>query len=442
MDVVENNQSEILNQNAPILDKFHDDLKGSADELNKVKIEDFKSPSFYLPPINKVFALLDFMTNQKQLIDLFENTYETPLNISRTNKYAFFKQGVGLRTVSKIVSWLKMIPFPFEQLATKKMMAKIIRSNKAGSNAGGWLAGINGFQTSFKRFGKTEHEFTLLFNFIEQRCNTEVDLLLRIKADIKAGKLNRANITDVWEAQKPLWNASSCIPMSAIDSFSEIMTMHQQKVKLSEQQTLTFIESYLYMYLDFFLEAITHHEIGYRIHFGANQEKIEKELGMITKAIHAYSTQENIKTCFAGTLQEFKDIVSDLVGKTGYRKLASFIEIEESESSVSFESIEDKQYNQLKDWRNGVNLPSSIKLTAFLQNLDDYANSDSGLLTFDICRITMGVDKLVKDILDQTKHESCNRVDVEVLIKKVLSNITNYYNVNLKKILDKTEPTA
>ena len=118
MDVAKDKQTATLEQNDTILDKFHEDLKGSADKQNKVKIEDFKSPSFYLPPISKVFALLGFISNQKQIIDLFENTYKTPLNISRTNKYAFFRQGVGLRTVSKIINWLKVIPFPFGQLAS------------------------------------------------------------------------------------------------------------------------------------------------------------------------------------------------------------------------------------------------------------------------------------------------------------------------------------
>ncbi len=437
MDVAKDKQSVILEQNTPILDKFHDDLKDSADELNKVKIEDFKSPSFYLPPISKVFALLGFITNQKQLIDLFENTFETPLNISRTNKYAFFKKGVGLRTVSKIVSWLKVIPFPWKELINKRAMVKFERSIRAGSNAGGWFAGISSFQASFKRFGKTEHEFTLLFNFIEQRCNTEVDLLLSIKEEVKAGKLTPDDITSLWKAQYPLWANNPYIPQGVIDNFAELILLHQQKVSLNRQQTLNFIESYLYLNFDFFLEAITHYEVGCRICYGKNKEKIENDLGMIAKAVYAYSTQENIKTCFAGLLKEFKDVLSETIEETSYRKLATFIEIEVDDSSFSGESIEDKQYNQLKDWRNGVNLPSDKKLTAFLQNLDEYACTSSGYVTLDMCRITMGVDKLVNEYLDKTKNENCSPADVKVIIKKILANIPDYYRTNLKKELEK-----
>jgi len=435
MDVVENNQLDILNQNAPILDKFHEDLKDSTDKQNKVKINDFKSPSFYLPPISKVHELLGFITNQKQLIDWLESSYKAPLKISNTSKYAFFKQGIGLRTASKIISWLRIIPFPWKELANKKVMAKIIRSNRAGSNAGGWFSTINGFKAS--NYGKTAHEFTLLFNFIEQRCNTEVDLLLRVKEDVKAGKLTSDDIAAAWKAQQPLWENNPYIPQDIIENFAELMLLHKQGQKLSEQQTLYFIEYYLYLYFDFFIEAVTYYEVGCHIYYGRKKEKIENDLGMITKAINAYATQEDIKTCFAGMLKEFKDALSELVGDTSYRKLASFIEINEDEHSEFGESIEDKQYKQLKDWRNGKNLPSGKKLTAYLKKLDEYADTDSGFITFDMCRITMGVDKLVSDVLAQTKNENCNQADVEVTIKKVLANIPDYYHANLKTELEK-----
>ena len=104
MDVAKDKESAILEQNTPILDKFHDDLKDTADKQNKVKINDFKSQSFYLPPISNLHELLGFITNQKQLIDLFESSFDKPLNISNTSKYAFFKQGIGLRAASKIVN--------------------------------------------------------------------------------------------------------------------------------------------------------------------------------------------------------------------------------------------------------------------------------------------------------------------------------------------------
>ncbi|MBB1398085.1 hypothetical protein [Pseudoalteromonas sp. SG44-8] len=425
-----------LKDNDIVLDQFHEDLKNTTDENNKVKMTDFKSPSFYLPPISKVYALLGFITNQKQLIDLLESTYDTQLNVSRTNKYAFFKQGVGLRTVSKIIGWLKVIPFPFEQLANKKVMVKVNRAIKTGSNAASWFAGVNSFQVGFKRSGQTDHEFTFLFNFIEQRCNTEVAFLLDIKKEVKAGKLSSSDIVTAWKAQYPLWENNPYIPSNVIEGFVEILVLHQQGSKLNEEQTLSFIESYIYLHFDFFLEAITHYEVGCRIYYGKNKDRIENELGMITKAIYAYATQDEVKSGFAGLLKEFKDFLSETIEETGYRKLATFIELEGSENNDFGESVEDKQYNQLKDWRNGVNLPSNKKLMAFLNNLDKFAGASSGYVTFDMCKVTMGVDKLVNELLLQTQKENCNQASVELIIKKVLANVPSYYKTNLRARLE------
>ena len=54
----------------------------------------------------------------------------------------------------------------------------------------------------------------------------------------------------------------------------------------------------------------------------------------------------------------------------------------------------------------------------------------------------MGVDKLINEILDRTKTENCHQADVEKVIKKVLSAMPEYYKANLKKQLDKREPTG
>jgi hypothetical protein len=428
MDEIKDKQATILEQNNTILDNFHHDLKDCADEQNKVKIIDFKSPSFFLPPTSKVQELLGNMDNQKPLIDLVESFFGIQLKISRTSKYALFNQGVGLRTVNKIVNWLKNIPIPWKELINRRLMAKVERSIRVGSNAGSWLSSISGFRLS-------DHgEFEPLLSFIEQRCNTEVELLLRIK---EAEKPTSDDIAAKWQAQQPLWRGNPYIPPNITESVTELILLEQQGKKLNEQQSLSFVESYFYLYFDFYLEAITYYEIGYLIHFhfDVNQDKIENQLGLLTRVINAYAAQDNRKTCFSCLLKEFKELY-----KTSYRNLASFIVIEESEPSLSGEFLEDKQYKQFKDWRNGKNLPGKAKLTRFLKNLDKYANIESGSITFDMCRITMGVDKLVNELLLQTKNVNCKQVDVEVAIKKVLSNIPNYYRQNLKSELRKREP--
>jgi hypothetical protein len=379
------------------------------------------------------------MSNQKQLIDFLESSFETPLEISNTYKYAFFNKGIGLRTANKIVNWLRVIPFPWKDVVNRKVMAKIIRSSKVGSNAASWFSAISGFQHS--QFDKEDNEFGLLIYFIDERCNAEVDLLLRVKGEIEAGNFTSDDISAIWRVQQSLWANKTFISQSVFNSFSDNMLKHKRGEKLTELETLSSLECYFYLYFDFYIEAITHYEIGLRLLLGRDKAKSKEGLGALTKAITAYATGVEIKTCFAGLLAEFKELSSKLVGETSYRKLATFIEINDVEPSEFGEKKEDKQYKQLKDWRNGKNLPSDKKLSAFLQNLDTYANTSSGSYTFDMCKVALGVDKIINNLMIETKNENCKKNDVEILIRKVLSNVPDYYQVNLSKALEKREPT-
>jgi hypothetical protein len=426
------------------IDKFGETLLQSADANNKVKINEVKFPSFYLPSIGNVSELLGFFSTQKQWVDLLEEAYEIPLEISRSSKYDFFSKGVGPRTANKFINWFKKLPLPIGRLANKKLMAKIIRSQKAGSNAGNWFSYIQSFEAGFENSGNTEeHEFMPLFEFLEHRCNTEVDFSSNLKQEIKAGRLKRTDLAAQWKAQQLLWANSPCLSPHVIENMAQILILHSQQKSLTEQQNLSLIESYCYLSFDFYLEAISHYEVGCRFCYGNNQAKLENELGMITKAIYAYATDDNIQTCFDGMLTQLKEVTSELVeDETSYRKLASFIEIEENGSIISGEALEDKKYNQLKGWRKGLNLPSGKKLITFLQNLDEYADTSSGFITFLMCRITMGMDKLIYEVLAQSKGDNCNPADVLVIIKKVLATMPEYYKAILRKQLDKREPTT
>lgn len=441
MDDAKDKQSAILEQNSPILDKLYEDLKESADDSNKIKINDLESPSCYLPSISKVSSALGFITNQKQFIDIYEATYETPLNISRTSKYAFFNKGVGLRTAKKIIKWLKLLPVPFENILPKRVLTKSMRAAQAKSNAVHWLPAIHNFKRGSQYSGSPDlDEFTILLNFIEHRCETEVNLMLKVKKELKAGKIKPNDTIVSTKIQQSLWANSPNISTSTILKLCKLIESNQQNKHLNEQEKLTFIESYGYLSFDFYLEAFTLYEIGCCMCYGTNKDKIENELGMVTKAVYGYATRDDIKTCFAGILNEFKYILTTSVGETGYRKLARFIEIQEYDSGLSGELLEDKQYSQLKDWRNGKNLPSGKKLTAFLDNLDEYANTSSGLVTFFMCKIAMAMDKLIAEFIEQCQNDNYSQADAEIIIKKVLSNIPIYYRENLKTELGKREP--
>lgn len=431
MDVAKDKHTDILEQNDAILDKFHEDLKDSANEQNKVSINTYKSPSFYLPPIDNVIELLGFPLSQKKWIDFIEASYKSPLKVARTSRYKFFNEGVGLKTVSKIVVWLKKLPIPLEQILNKRLMVKLRRSHKTGSNAGDWLSFLRGFELE-----TPEQLFTTLFDFIEHRCDTEMNLKLAARLKVKSGELKQ-NDLNAWRLMQSLWANSPSFTQDIIDNFELKLRLDSQKKSLSEPQWLAYLESYCYLYFDFYLEVITHYEIGCRFYFNEDQDKRKTDLGIITKSIFAYATDEEVKTCFGGLLKEFKGVGTELVGETSFRKLASFIEIEEEQSTNLGVTLEEKQHNQFKDWRNGKSLPSNLKLTTFLCNFDKYIDSDSGFITFVMCRISMGIDKLINEFIVHTASDNCAQADIEAAIKKVLANMPDYYQANLKTELEK-----
>lgn len=420
--------------NEDILEKFRDDLVQSVDENNKVKLIDFKSPSAFLPHISSTYEALGFPFTLKQWLDLFEADYDEKLKVSRTSRYDFFGKGVGIRTANKFIAWLKKIPVPFVELANKKVMAKVIRSNKVGSNAGAWFSAVNSFNIAYKcSCTDKEHEFEPVFAFIIARGNEEVSFLKKTRNAIKVNAIDKKNFKTAWELQKPIWLECSKVPSSVLitfDKYAENLALAPRD--LSEQQTLECIETYCYLCLDFYLELITHYEIGCRFYCCGDSEKTRNELGMISAAISAYATDDNVKTCFDGLLLMFKNTASTISGETSYRKLASFIDIDEVSLSEYGESLTDKQYKQLKDWRRGLNLPSTNKLTSFLNHLDEYTESSSGNLTMIMCRVVMGLDKMIQGMLLQCQRDNCSPANVEPIIKRVLANITDYYNANLQ----------
>lgn len=190
------------------------------------------------------------------------------------------------------------------------------------------------------------------------------------------------------------------------------------------------------MNLDFYLEAITYFEIGVRYEYGNDPQNLKKEIGTITRSIYAFATNNTISTCFEALLIEYKKILTDLVGKTGFRDLARFIDINELENADLSESLDDRQYTQLKRWRNGKDIPSNERLAAFLDKLDEYANVDSGYVLKMAFRIALGVDKLVGKIISATAFDNCEPHEVEAIIKKVLSRVPIYYESNITDFLN------
>jgi len=169
-------------------------------------------------------------------------------------------------------------------MMTKRLMVKIVRSRKAGSNAGDWLSFIQGVETESEKSSlPIENPFTPLFDFIEHRCDTELNLKLVARKKVKAGELKPTDL-NAWQCMQSLWTNSPGFSAQINENFEQKLRLNNQQKDLTEQQTLAFIESYCYLCFDFYLEAITHFEVGFSFYSGKNKEKYENDLGNLRSA--------------------------------------------------------------------------------------------------------------------------------------------------------------
>jgi len=441
MDALSAKLANKTHENDRVLDTLHEEIKSRIGTNKKFKIYGVDSPSFYLPTLFRVGEIFGLLSTHKQLLNLIEKNHDVSLDISRNSKYELFNNGVSFGTIRKLIEWSKSLPINLQPFLDRRFMVKMIHSFKAGSNAGEWLAYMLGNEVGENNSNlNTEPSLAPLIAFIKHRCDTEVRLKLDAIQQVKEGKRKDTDL-GAWQHMQLLFMDSPCYSESIFENIEPILSLDTKLKTLTKKQELAFIESYCHLHFDFYLEVITNLDIGFKLPCYYENVNFD-ELDMLNKAINAFATDDDIKSCFHGLLRELEEYAFQHDDKKGCRKLSRFIDIEEAQSGNYGESLTDKQYNQLKDWRRGKNLPSDKKLITFLQNFDDYIDFDIADFTFITCRIVMGVDKLVNEFIQQFQSDNCNSKELVAVTKKILATMPEYYKVNLKKQLDKIEPTG
>lgn len=114
-------------------------------------------------------------------------------------------------------------------------------------------------------------------------------------------------------------------------------------------------------------------------------------------------------------LKQFKNILSANGLELGWRKLASYININESGEGKTGVQREEKQYNQLKDWRNNSKLPSDEKFRAFVEAAVEPLGSYDIEHFLIYARIARGIDLLVAQQYSQLKSEHTLAAMADVL---------------------------
>jgi hypothetical protein len=379
--------------------------------------------NYYLPPMKQAMRFLGWLNPTRQFIEMSEADNNLPLNIGRSSRYDLMNKGVGHKTISKFVSWIKTLPLPLERGMTWAEWRQFNVSCDVGSNASDWLISLYCFTSNSLR----HHEFDYLIHFVRQRCAADVKCLRRGRRLLKRGELNDNNLTDMLQVQVPLWSENSIVGGDVWREVSSLLVGHQEQIPLSESQTLILIAHIAQLQFDFYLEAIACYEVGCVVTQTPEADLTLSPDGILTRGILFYVSDSEVNTCFGGFLKELKRVIAIHKGKLSWRQLASAIEVDEDTKVASGDSLNQKQRNRLKDWRNGRNLPSDEKLQSFLAHLLVEFDESRLNMLFIYCRIAIGLDKLVNDFMGSCEREACSMKEVQAVLDSVLARYPNYY---------------
>ncbi len=205
----------------------------------------------------------------------------------------------------------------------------------------------------------------------------------------------------------------------------------------NDQQIIT--HAFIYLEYDFYLEAIAHVEVGFLLLLKKHKAitNINTCQWFLSKAINAYALSlshpkyNSVGTCFGGILHVMKDdtafktMAKDENTEGGWRKLATFIEIDQKGSS---EALNQKQYEQIKRWRKGKDIPSIEARRTFINRYLKYIGR-SGSEMLELCfRILLMLDKVERELLATAQDKAATKDQ----IRKVLARYPVYH----RKCLD------
>ncbi|MEN8619619.1 hypothetical protein [Shewanella baltica] len=370
--------------------------------------------SIFLPSPADVCRLLGLPDNIVKMIPALEEHYAQPLNVSRSSLAEITRSGVGMPTMNKLSNWMKKLPIPMKRLIHMPTMLKTYRAMRVGSNAGLWYSASNGFSLA-----SNDSELISLFDFISMRAEADYKMVKGIKHLVRKGVIDKNDSNEVWQALLTTWQKCSLVPAEQLACYSLYAASPDDPILTNELEGTAVLKAVFHLVFDFYFSAIAHFEVGISLYYmrcGA-KDVSEQHRSLFSSAIHTFSIAiaDERCSCFGAMLNELRTILAKKELVSGWRALASYIDIEESGQSM--ETLADKQYRQLKDWRNGMNMPSAHKLRQFASNfVRELGGGEVDVnLVLDYLRIANGIDTLVARFLEQGKDERVIAIIAEVL---------------------------
>lgn len=377
-------------------------------EGNKYVFKNIHFKSVYLPPLNEVAQLLHLPSNISGMITHAQSFYNSDLPVSQSSIFHLSSRGVGKLTFKKIYTWFKSLSPNINEVFNLKVYKKTTRAMKVTSNASTYYSCIYGFNAS-KKSNKNDNELNLLIDWLEARSQFDYLMMSEIHNKAKSKNIDKKSPKDIWQLQKPYWQSHSLVPRQQLNIINEFYNSDKKREDHTEEDGLALIEATYHLIFDFYLSAIANYEVGLHSYYRRLDEnyKPKKGASFFTNVLNTLIESDESNGCFDSVLIELKELVSSNGKPMTWRRLASFIPLKKSPSDNpdSGESLNDKQYKQLKDWRNGKNLPSFLKLEEFINAVfDKHGNYDSLALTV-YFRIARAIDTKIQECYEQAHSE-------------------------------------
>lgn len=394
-------------------------------EGNKYVFKNIQFNSVHLPPLNEVAHLLHLPNNISGMITHAQSFYGSDVPVSKSSISHLSNQGVGKPTFKKIYTWFKSLSPRISEVFNLEVLKKTFKAARVGSNASTYYPCTYGFNCS-KKSNNNDNELNALLDWLEERSHADYLMMSEIHNKAKSKSIDKKSPKDIWQLQKPYWQSHSLVPSHQLSIFDEFFNLDKKRENYTNEDALALAEATYHLTFDFYLSAIANYEVGLHSYYRRIDEnyKPKKGTSFFTNVLNTLIESDESNGCFDSVLIELKELVSSNDKPMTWRRLASFVPLEKSQSDYteSGESLNDRQYKQLKDWRNGKNLPSFLRLEKFIKAIfASHGNYDS-LAMLMYFRISRGIDTKIQECFEQTHSEK-----VIPIFKTVIGQYPSYF---------------
>ena len=381
----------------------------------KFRVPDQSFSSFYLPSVNSIFKRLKLPHNLPLQLKAAEDYYDidSKLTINLRNKMVY--GGISYKHRETYLNFVQQIIRPKD--FDKNVMGELLsRSYGVKSNAGAWLAALEGFSQT------RALELSLpVIEFIRNRA--EADL-----AFLESSKSNGIDKKDEHTQYK--WMAAFAskntlvdngVIKTAVKTHSKI-TSPGDYSRFKKHDWLNILRFNLSFEADFYLSAIATYDLAIHSYFfGGSREANQPYFLEISQK---YSKTKNIRNLFEALLDAIR--WQNTVQKNtplAWNALAQCIETSDP-------------HNLMNKWRSGKELPSSYKFSSFINKLDAHENEVEKFIVEQYMEISIALDTLLLEwtstgegLLDELEQLNIHitNIELEGLIKEVIARLEKHY---------------